>query len=399
MRREEEVLADRPIRLVEFVRSFHVGGTEGQVLELLRGLPRRYDIRVAVTHNAGHLLEEVWRLGHLPAEFSFHGSVKKPNTFVQVMRLARWLREHRVEVVHAHDFYTALLAGPATKLAGVGLTVGRLDLAHFHTPLQRRALVACSKMADTVIANAEAIRKMLVEEEGIPPERVTIIRNGIDLPRFERRMEEGLSSPLPDTRGAPVVVHVANLAHPVKRQEDLLQALAILKARGRTLHAFFVGNGPRRELIQRMAGELGVADRAHFLAHRLDVPAILARADIGVLCSSAEGLSNSVIEGMAARLPMVVTAVGGNPEVVEDGVRGLVVPKHEPAALAAAFERMLDDPEAARAMGARARAYVERELTLERLCARHDALYRSIAEARARKRMGEGVARRAPAPA
>ncbi len=385
MRREEEVLDGRPIRLVEFVRSFHIGGTEGQVLELLRGLPRRYDIRVAVTQNAGPLLEDVWRLGHLPAEFSFAGSVKKPNTLRQIVRLAKWLKAHRIEVVHAHDFYTALLAGPAAKLAGVGLTVGRLDLAHFHTPMQRKALVACTKMADTVIANAEAIRKMLVDEEGVPAERVTVIRNGIDLPRFDKRMSDGLSAPLPDTKGAPVVAHVANLAHPVKRQEDTLQALALLKAKGRDLHAFFVGSGSRTEMIRRMAGELGVSDRAHFLSHRLDVPAILARADMGVLCSSAEGLSNAVIEGMAARLPMVVTAVGGNPELIEDGVRGLVVPRHEPEALARAFERMLDDREAARRMGERARAYVERELTLEQLCARHDALYRAIRDGRARQ--------------
>ncbi len=398
MRREEEVRRQQEIRLVEFVRSFHIGGTEGQVLELLRGLPSRYDIRVAVTQDAGPLLEDVWRMGHLPAEFSFHGSVKKPNTLVQISKLARWLREHRVHVVHAHDFYTTLLAGPAAKLAGVGLVVGRLDLAHFHTPLQRKALVACTKMADHVIANAAAIKTMLVEEEGLSAERISVIRNGIDLPRFDQRMAEPLRAPLPDTHGAPVVVHVANMAHPVKRQEDLLATLAKLKAAGRTLHAYLVGSGPRVPELQALAVELGVADRAHFLSHRLDVPAILARGTFGVLCSSAEGLSNAVIEGMAARLPMVVTRVGGNPDLIDDGVSGLVVPRHEPDALAAAFTRVLEAPDAARRMGERARAYVERELTFQTLCARHDALYRQVAQLRrGEKSKGGRAVRMAPA--
>jgi glycosyltransferase involved in cell wall biosynthesis len=386
------------IRLVEFVRSFDIGGTEGQALELLRGLPRHYDIRVAVTDNSGPLLEEVWRLGHLPAEFSFRGSVKKPNTLWQISRLARWLHEHRVDLVHAHDFYTALLAGPATRLAGVRLVVGRLDLAHFHTPLQRKALVACTRMADRVVANADAIRRMLVDEEGIPAARVSIIHNGIHLPRFDRRMAERLAAPLPDAGGAPVVVHVANMAHPVKRQEDLLAALAEVKRRGRVLHAWLVGSGPRREELEALSAKLGVADRAHFLGHRSDVPALLARATLGVLCSSAEGLSNAIIEGMAARLPMVVTRVGGSPDVIEDGVSGVVVPRHEPMALAQAFIRLLDDPAAGKAMGARARAFVGRELTFDELCARHDALYREVLAQGQRQALGVQAYRRTARP-
>lgn len=378
MRREQARVGDRPIRMVEFVRSFHLGGTEGQVVELLRGLPRQFDIRVAVTHDAGPLLEQVWQLGHLPTEFSFQGSVKKPNTLVQVGRMARWLRQHRAELVHAHDFYTALLAVPAAKLVGAKVVVGRLDLAHFHTPWQRQALVACTRAADHVIANAEAIRQMLMQEEGIREDRITLIHNGLDLPRFDRRMREPLRAPLPDVGDAPVLVHVANMAHPVKRQEDLLHALAKVKALGRTLHTFLVGDGIRREGLEELAANLELSDRVHFLRHRTDVPAVLARATLGVLCSSHEGLSNAVMEGMAAGLPMVVTRVGGNPDLIADGERGLVVPAFDSDALARAFVTLLDDPERGRAMGAEARAFVERELTLQKLCERHAALYRQV---------------------
>jgi L-malate glycosyltransferase len=117
----------------------------------------------------------------------------------------------------------------------------------------------------------------------------------------------------------------------------------------------------------------------HFLKHRGDVPAIYERADFGVLCSSAEGMSNAVMEGMAAGLPMVVTNVGGNPELVADGERGLVVPPLRPDALGEAFLQLLSDRERGRRMGAQARAFVERELSLTRMVRRHDALYRRVA--------------------
>ncbi|HSP79823.1 MAG TPA: glycosyltransferase, partial [Myxococcaceae bacterium] len=217
---------------------------------------------------------------------------------------------------------------------------------------------------------------------GLPEERVSVIPNGLDVGRFDARARAGLEAPLPDTRGAPVVVHVANMNHPVKRQEDLLHALALLRSEGHVLHAFLVGDGPRRPELERRVERLGMADRVHFLRHRKDVPAVYARADFGVLCSSAEGLSNAVMEGMAAGRPMVVTAVGGNPELVADGQRGLVVPPRQPSALAGAFRLLLKDRSRGQRMGEAARAFVERELSLERMVRRHDALYRRVARGR-----------------
>lgn len=380
MRREAEaVVGAEPIRLVQFTRSFYIGGTEVQVLELLRGLPSSYRLQVSVLEEAGPLVGELRKLGFIPEKFPLNGSLARPNTAWQVLRLARWLERNRVELVHVHDFYATMLAVPAAKLAGAKVIVSRLDLAHWHGPARRQVLTRLTRMADHVVANAEAIRRMLVEAEGLPESRVTVIHNGLDLPRFDARIRQGLQSPVPDTGGAPVVVHVANMNHVVKRQEDLLQALALLRHEGVTLHAFFVGDGPRRAGLERRAVELGVRDRAHFLGHRSDVPGLYSRASLGVLCSTAEGMSNAVMEGMAAGLPMVVTAVGGNTDLIKDGVRGRVVMPERPAELARAFRWLLEHPEQAKDLGAAARGFVRRELSLERMVQRHDALYQSLA--------------------
>ncbi|ATB26714.1 glycosyltransferase [Melittangium boletus] len=378
MRREDARMAEAPLRMVQFTKSFYFGGTEVQVVELLRGLPSSYRVQVCVLDAVGPLMEPIRKMGITPEEFSLKGSLASPNTLTQVLRMARWLKQERVELVHVHDFYATVLAVPAAKLAGAKVIVGRLDLAHWHGKARRKLLQGLTHMADHVVGNAEAIRRMLIQEEGIPAEKISVIPNGLDLARFKQRMHEGLKAPLPDTGGAPVVVHVANMNHPVKRQEDLLRALATVRRAGPALHAFLVGDGPRRPELEALAGTLGVADRVHFLKHRADVPAIYAQADFGVLCSSAEGMSNAVMEGMAAGLPMVVTDVGGNPELVADGERGLVVPPLRPEALSQAFLTLLGDRELGRRMGAQARAFVERELSLTRLVRRHDELYRRV---------------------
>jgi L-malate glycosyltransferase len=390
--------APAPIRLVEFTRAFYLGGTEVQIVELLRGLGSRYQVSVGVLDAKGPLLSEVERLGHVPRAFPLSGGFARPNTALQIVRLAAWLRKERIELVHVHDYSATLVAVPAAKLAGCKVIVGRLDLAHWHNVGQRLLLTQLSRMADHVIANAEPIRTMLVDGEGIPASRVSVVHNGLDLPRFDARRREGLKAPLPDTGGAPVVIHVANMNHPVKRQEDLITAVAQVNRFGQPLHAYLVGDGPRRRELEQLAQSLGVKEQVHFLGHRTDVPAIYERGTFGVLCSTHEGLSNAIMEGMAAGLPMVVTHAGGNPDLVKHEERGLVVPVEAPVSLAAAFNRLLADPARAKEMGLAGRAFVEKELSLQTMVAAHDAVYRHVARGEPLQPLQESSPAVRPAP-
>lgn len=370
---------DKEIRVAEFTNSFYLGGTEGQVVELLRSLPKHYRLSVAVLNEAGPLLEIVHQLGHVPTAFPLRGSVGRPHTAVQIARLARWLLREKVELVHAHDFFSTLLAVPAARLARCKVLVGRLDLAHWQSRVQRIALALMTRMADHVIANAQAIRQMLIDDEKIEPNRISIIHNGIDLARFDERVKSGLAAPLPHTGGDAIALLVANMNHPVKRQEDFLVALAHARAQGQRVQGFLVGDGPRRSQLEQLVGELGLEGAAHFLGHRSDVPALYASATVGILCSNAEGLSNAIIEGMAAGLPMVVTKVGGNPELITHRERGLLVPPEQPFDLSSALSWILTNRSAAREMGATARRYVEEELSVARLAQEHDRLYQRVA--------------------
>lgn len=366
------------VRVVEFTNCFHVGGAEVQVLELLRRLPPEYEVSVHALDASGPLLDETRALGYEPHVHSLGGSFLRPAVLREALRLARWFRAERIELVHAQDFYSTLLGVPAAKLAGVPVVVSRLDLVHWHGRARHLALAAATHAADAVVANCVAVRDLVVHRERVPAERVAVIRNGLDIARFDALRSGPLSAPLPETGAAPVVALVANMRHEVKRQEDFLAALARVRRGVPDVKAFLVGEGARRPQLERVAGELGLREGVFFLGGRPDVPAVLARATLGVLCSRQEGLSNAVMEGMAAGLPMVVTDAGGNAELVRDGAHGYVVPPERPEALAQAMLRLLADPARGRRMGQAARRFVETELTLERMIEEHDRLYRRL---------------------
>ena len=181
---------------------------------------------------------------------------------------------------------------------------------------------------------------------------------------------------------------VANL-HPVKGQEDAIDAVAGLAPKHPKLHLLLVGDGERRPTLVARAAARGIGERVHFAGHRTDVPAILAHGDVLVSSSHAEGLSNSVIEGMAARLPVIATAVGGTPELIVEGRTGMLVPPRAPEALARALDHVLADDALARRLGNAARRFVEQELSVERMALAFAALYDGV--------LGERTAARAAA--
>jgi glycosyltransferase involved in cell wall biosynthesis len=187
-------------------------------------------------------------------------------------------------------------------------------------------------------------------------------------------MAAPLQAPLPD---GPFVAVIGNL-WPVKGHRTLVEAVARLPEQFSKVKFACAGEGPERDFLTARIAELGLRDRVFLLGHRLDVPAILARAAAACLCSRAEGLSNALMEAMAARLPVVATDVGGNPELIRDN--GFLVPFGDAPALADALARLLADPTAAAAMGRLGRQRVERELTLEQMAEGHGALYRRALE-------------------
>ncbi len=363
-------------RVLVFQNRFLLGGQEGQTVLNVRTMDRsRFVPVVACLHREGEHLDDLARAGIRPVLVDVGRHMLRPRTALEVARLARLIRAEGIALVHAQDIYTNALGLLAARVAGVPAVATRVDLGH-HVVGYRRPLtrLAC-RAADRVLVNALCVRDLVVRE-GVDPDRVVVVRNGVDLESLDRASRR---APDPAPPPGEWITCVANMHHPVKGQTDLLVAFRELARSRPEVRLVLVGGGVRRPLLEKLARELGVAERVHFLGFRRDVPALLARAALSVSASHAEGLSNAVLEAMASRLPVVGTAVGGTPELVRDGVNGLLVPPGSPGALARRMAEILGDPTRARRMGERGRRIVEREFDLGQMRLGYDALYEELA--------------------
>ena len=370
------------LRVLHLVNRFWIGGAERQFVERLRRHPAGFEAVVGCVELSGPMLEQVRALGYEPHLFPLRGSMLRANSLKQIARIAALIREQDIRIVHSTDFNTNLLALPAARLGGATAVVSRVDLGHLRAGFgkwHREAEKWNARRADLVIANADAVREVCIREERCRPERVVVVRNGIDLARFDELAAQPLQAPLPiGPEDVPVAV-IGNL-WPVKGHRTLVEVAALLSHKLPRVKFLCAGEGPERGPLEKRIAELRLQDRVFLLGHRLDVPAILVRVRAACLCSSAEGLSNAMMEAMAARLPIVATAVGGNPELVRNGENGLLVPYGDEPSLAAKLEELLSDGARAAEMGAKGRARVETELTLSRMAEAYGKAYRRLLE-------------------
>lgn len=388
------------IKLLKFVVVFGFGGTERQVMNLTHGLDRvRFEPRFACLKRWGHFLDELEQQGIPVSEYRID-SLYKPRTLRQQWRLARDMRRERIEIVHSYNFYANVFAVPAARLAGVPVVIASIrDAGVYLTPAKKRVQRLACRFADCVLVNAESIRQWLIEEH-YPPERIAVIRNGIDLKRFPSAPSApGLRRELGLPADARLVVMLARLS-PLKGFEDFLDAAAAVvrdcpQARFLIVGETFVRrdgaierDATYRDALARQAARLGIGDHVVFTGFRPDVPALLSESAVSVLPSLSEGLSNTVLESMAAGVPVVATRVGGNPELIRDGIDGLLVPPRDPRALAQAISAILRDPERARTLGREAKRRVTECFSLERMVRETEELYATL--------LREKTARRRP---
>jgi glycosyltransferase involved in cell wall biosynthesis len=296
-------------------------------------------------------------------------------------RLERFLRRERVHVLHAHKFGSNVWGTLTGRIARVPVV-----LAHEHTwsyegkPLRRlldRELVA--RGADRLIAVSREDRRRMTAIERIDPNRTLFIPNGV--PPLPPSSGRDVRAELGIEPGVPVIGAVG-VFRPQKAHHVLLRAVRTLAHEWPSMQVLLAGDGPEQRALERLTGELGIEHAVRFLGHRSDVSDVLRTLDVAVSCSDFEGSPLAVMEYMDAALPVVATAVGGVPDLIESGVHGLLVPPRDPVALAGAIAELLRDPERGRSMGARGRERRRTEFDIDVLVRRLEDLYCELLEER-----------------
>jgi sugar transferase (PEP-CTERM/EpsH1 system associated) len=357
-----------PVRVMHVVYTLRTGGMEMGVVKLVNGLdPSRVQSSICSTTPAGEIKALV-----NPQVPVFELARRAGNDVKVVRDMYRLFRRERPHIVHTHAWGTLLEGLVAARAARVPVVIhgehGTLQLRPHQRWLQRLGWAS----ADRVLSVSSRLAERMAHETGFPPRRITTIRNGVSLGKFQPASRDGARRllQLPEQR---LVVGTVGRLVPVKDQASLVEAVAGLERSGLGVTLAIAGDGPERAALEARARQLGVDLR--LLGYRPDVEQVLAALDVFVLSSVSEGLSNTILEAMASGRPVVATRVGGAEEMIEDGVTGVLVPASDPAALSAALRRVLTSADAGAAMGAAARARVEAEFTLDGMMQRYDALY------------------------
>lgn len=366
-----------PLRVIHVLFRLQPGGMEYGVVKLVNGLDRRaISSSICSTTPA----DEIKRLLHGDVRL-YECRRREGNDPSLVLQLYRVFRRERPHIVHTHAWGTLCEGFLAARLARVPMIVhgehGTLQLK----PYQARVQGLMWRRVDRLLSVSSRLAERMAEGTGYPLDRITVIRNGVDLGRFQSVSRDDARRAL----GLPadaLLVGTAGRLVPVKDQQNLLNAFQILAAAGASFTGVLAGDGPLRAGLEAQAASLGIGERVRFLGHQPDVERVFAALDVFVLPSRSEGLSNTILEAMASGRPVVATRVGGADELVEDGLTGTLVPPGDPDALASAIHRVLRDTALRDKMGAAGRRRALTRFTLDRMMRDYRNFYCALADER-----------------
>jgi glycosyltransferase involved in cell wall biosynthesis len=362
-------------RVCYVIPSLQTGGTERQLLALMKGLISDHELTVVCTRAAGALVGDARRLGVYVHELNGGGGWD----FTMRRRVRRVFRSHRPDVVHSFMFGFDLAANRAARETGVPVVISsRRQLATWKKPRHIRIQRKANQLVDCIVANSKAVAEFAAAQEGGERDFYRVIPNGIDADAFVSPADlHQIRLRFKIPFHTHVVGIVANFS-PVKDHFLFLDTAEELMRRRADVHFLLVGSGPLRDEVMARIRKQAWDDRFTRVAAFEEVPDLYKVMSVSVLCSRVEGFPNAVIESMAAGRPVVAAAVGGIPEIVEDGVTGRLVQNRTPVDFADAIEQVLDHPEESAAMAARASEYVRNTLTLDRMVAAYRNLYREM---------------------
>ena len=322
-------------RLLQLLATGGTGGAQESYTGLLLRLDRsRYEVR-ALSLSAGSAVQRLRALG-MAVEV-----LDDTDDAAAVRDLAAWLRREEIDLVHAHMYRAELIGNRAAVAAGVPVIMATVHSSRVRPPEDVSALAAITPSMDRLIVPSEAIRDKVIREGRSA--RFTIVPNGVDLSRFATSTRCSFRREFGVPRGAPLVGVVARL-EPEKGHRHLVEAWRTVRAQAPDARLAIIGEGSQAGKLRALAHELRLDGSVIFTGRRDDISALTADLTISILPSLREAQGITILEAMARRVPVVATAVGGIPEVITDGIDGLLVPPADPPALAGAIVRLLGDP-------------------------------------------------------
>jgi glycosyltransferase involved in cell wall biosynthesis len=301
---------------------------------------------------------------------------------VEGIKFRHFLKKEKTDILVTYHFSSDIWGTFWARFAGVkNIVSNRRDMGFWRTARHIKAYRFINRWVKKIIVVADAVKGVVIAEEAVPGNKIDVIYNGVNLNSSAPLVDaQKLRASLAIAASDIALIHVANFKK-VKGHVYLLEAFSGLRERFPNIKLLLVGEDEFNGELQQKAKQLSIDDSVLFLGKRNDVQSLLQVADICVLPSLSEGMSNAGLEYMAAGKPVVATNVGGNPEIIEGGVTGILVPPKDTAALREALARLIADPQSRRKMGNAGRERVEHVFDLTKMVKKYQQLFLNLLEA------------------
>jgi glycosyltransferase involved in cell wall biosynthesis len=361
----------KPIPILLSVRELHHGGIERDVTKIALKIDRsRFEPHVASYQAEGMRFEELASAGipflHVPLS-----SLKSPSALFSAMRIRRYIREHRIRLVHAYDS-SAVFIAPIARALGVpavlSSTLGNRNLLDART---RRQVRWTDRIVDTIVVNCEAMRRHMVDDEHVREERIALCYNGVDTAQF---YPAAAHEPVP-TADSSLVIGAVSVLRPEKALDLLQEAFARVRLANPRMKLVIVGSGPELPKLLANNVRLGLQDDCAFVPATSSVPQYLRAFDIFVSCSRSEAFSNTILEAMACGCSVVGSRVGGTPELIGEDERGLLFQPGDAGDLAAKLTALIENGSVRRKFGLLAAEFARNTLSINIAAERMAEIY------------------------
>ncbi|MCK5013108.1 MAG: glycosyltransferase [Candidatus Omnitrophica bacterium] len=360
------------------------GGAERQIVELLKNIDKNeYKIYIACFSGYRRFFKQLETFGikiihlHIKRIYDFRG-------LRQGLKFARFLKDEKIDVLMTYHFGSDIWGSVFGKYARVPVIVSnRRDAGFWKNWAHVFSYKILDKLVSKIVVVSNDVREAVLKSERVGSEKIVVIHNGINLKRFNSQSSpSAMRDELGISRSSKVIACVGNLRS-IKGHKYLIEAIKRIVGKFPEVCLLMIGGmGMKerqlKEMLKDQANKLGLENNIQFLGLRRDVPEILKSVDICVLPSLSEGLSNTLLEYMSAGKPIVATHVGGNPEVISDGITGLLVNPSDPEDLADKLLYFLKNPRECERFGSKARENVIERFSIEEMVQKYERLFSGL---------------------
>lgn len=368
------------VYVIDFLatRDGIVGGTERQLLETIT-LLNRHRFRPILVCLQEFTKSDIWEKLDCEKRLLHVYSFKSIKCILQFLSFVTFLMRNRVHITQTYFFDSTVFGVLAAKIARVdSIIVCRRDMGFWYTNKIIMILKIINKIVDRFLVNSNAVKETLIRHENVSKDKINVIYNSINYEHLNSVRKKNLAENYSETMKNNFVVGIAaNLNRSIKRVDLFIKAAADIAMKINNVVFLILGDGNLKRGLQNLAQELKIVDKIIFAGMKCDVYPYVAAFDVGVISSDSEGFSNSVLEYMAMGVPVVATDVGGNREIVQDGITGYLVPRNNPKAMAEKICNLLENSRLRNEMGKAARNLIK-EYTRDRKIKELEAYYQGL---------------------